>query len=299
MASKENNNAGRHIALIVSALLHFFLLLWFTSAWQGSRDAASPPPATINIQLKPPPTSSQPQPSPKPEPQPKDSELQEESDEDFFASDHTADDEGSVIDEEKKQSKPVVKGDEDKGKSTDAEKVAEKEKDAAKGESDKTKAAAAKEEALLTSADKKSEEKEETQEGVKGAEKEGADGSTNAKESETTSIEVDAAGDKKETLDDIPGARATVNIFAKRNKRRIYQNWTPPKLRGQKLRAAVYIELTETGKLENVRIVESSGNKEFDRSIVIAVMRVRQFDMPVKKAIADKARRIRMVLSAN
>ena len=310
MASNENKNTGRHIALIGSALLHFLLLLWLTDVWQEFRDATEPPAASINVQLQPQPEPPQPEPpqpeSPKPQqeqpeqqkPQPKDSELQEEADEDYFASEHTADDDGSVVNEEKKESKPIVKGDKEKGKSTDAEKVAEKEKAAAEGEGDKKEAAAAIKEALLTETEKEPEQKEEAQEGVKGAEKEGADGITNAKEAETATTEVDSSGDKKESFEDIPGARATVNIFAKRNQRKIYQNWTPPRIRGQKLRATVFIELTETGELEDVRIVESSGNKEFDRSIVIAVMRVRKFDMPVKKEIAAKARRIRMVLSA-
>ena len=94
-----------------------------------------------------------------------------------------------------------------------------------------------------------------------------------------------------EQLPDTPEARVAKR-FVGRIQKRIEKNWSKPlnvqydELAG--LKVLIRLVLTPKGRLERADIIQSSGNNQFDRSALNAVLRTDQFPVPADAAVFQK-----------
>jgi len=74
-------------------------------------------------------------------------------------------------------------------------------------------------------------------------------------------------------------AEAAAQSYVAAIERRIADNWSRPPSARRGMQSVLEIQLVPTGRVVDVRVVESSGNAAFDRSAEQAVRRVDQFDV--------------------
>jgi colicin import membrane protein len=80
-------------------------------------------------------------------------------------------------------------------------------------------------------------------------------------------------------------------------RRKIERNWIKPKSGSKGLRCTIQVELAEGGEVTLAKVVRSSGNVKFDRSVLAAVRKASPLPVPVDARLFEQFRSIEFMFS--
>lgn len=79
---------------------------------------------------------------------------------------------------------------------------------------------------------------------------------------------------------------------------KVYQSWTVPRSADQGMASELRVKLIPSGDVINIELTKTSGNKEFDQSVIAAVKKASPLPVP-KNALFDEFRELRLPMRAD
>jgi len=320
MTHNPSKSANKHLAIIVSAILHLLFLIWLADAWRLFLNEKPQTSKTFVVHLQTPPEENKE--SKEKDKLKKREELskQQEAPPETYAPRHTADETTSPNNQEQKPI-PLVGGELNVGSAPESDKSAQKKASQSQGAGFDQRTVATAEKVVSSDSDQGALASDKLQAGMKDKEVREGRGANSSPDSEDQFPEMqlsvseataNAAPRKLGNMvaledDELAAIEITspyaekhaaalkmVNIYFKRMQEKLYFKWDEPEAIEPWRRVVLKMHLSADGELEDVYVFKTSKNEDFDQSAIAAVKAVGQFEVPDTPEAANFFRVLRV-----